>query len=132
MNMKQHFQYPINSVPNQLQQWEHVIKTCHDHLDVPGWNVHDVLVEKHSSQDISKTLICPEISPLKMTLDPSRFNTVILVVLHTLTNCWGYADSNFLVGVCSSWGNIIPILWLNMFNPFETTRIPIAIGYDLV
>lgn len=34
---KKHIQYPINSVPNQLQQWEHVIKTCHDHLDVPGW-----------------------------------------------------------------------------------------------
>ena len=98
----------------------------------PEWNVHDVLVEKHSPQDTSKTLICPKISPLSDDSRPFKFYTVILVVLHTFTNCWGYADSIFFVGVCSSWGNIIPILWLKMFNRFETTRIPIAIGYDLV
>ena len=71
--------YPIN-----CSNGRHVIKTCHDHLDVPGWNVN----------------IAPKTSPKrwyalrslhkKMTLDPSS--------LHRNLSCITYFYQ--LLGVC--------------------------------
>jgi len=79
--------YPINCSNGSMSLKHVTIISIY-----PDGYIHDVLVEKHNPQDISNTVICPEISPLKNDSRPFKFYTVILVVLHTFTNCWGYAS----------------------------------------